>query len=118
MNFCDRSCPEDYSWKAEDEDDGHGYTAPVGSYARGVSPYGAHDMAENVWEWCADWYAGDWYASYAKGSTTPPSSGSNRVYRGGSWRSPAGYVRAALRSWDTPVNRINILGFRPARVAP
>ncbi len=118
VNFCDRSCPEDYSWKAEDEDDGHGYTAPVGSYARGVSPYGAHDMAGNVWEWCADWYAGDWYASYAKGSTTPPSSGSDRVSRGGSWNDTARRVRTAVRSRFTPEVRYDYLGFRPARVAP
>ncbi len=118
VNFCDRSCPEDFSWKSEDEDDGHGYTAPVGSYARGVSPYGAHDMAGNVWEWCADWYKDDAYASYAKGSTAPPSSGSLRVNRGGSWYDTAGYVRSAYRSRDTPGIRYLNLGFRPARVAP
>ncbi len=118
VNFCDRSCPEDFSWKSEDEDDGHGYTAPVGSYARGVSPYGAHDMAGNVWEWCADWYKDDAYASYAKGSTAPPSSGSARVFRGGGWYSAARHVRSALRGRRTPGPRNSYLGFRPARVAP
>ena len=32
--------------------------APVGSYPAAVSPYGAYDLAGNVWEWVADWYAG------------------------------------------------------------
>jgi len=36
-------------------------TKPIGSYPSDTSPYGALDMAGNVWEWCADWYDGNYY---------------------------------------------------------
>jgi formylglycine-generating enzyme required for sulfatase activity len=48
-NFCDTNC--DLNWKDNAANDGYRYTAPVGSYEGGKSPYGAYDMAGNVCGW-------------------------------------------------------------------
>ena len=63
-------------------------TAPVGSYGSGVSPYGLHDMAGNVYEWCKDLYGSSYYGQTPPGGWSDPqgpTSGSYRVLRGGSW---------------------------------
>ena len=87
----------------------------VGSKPAGVSPYGAHDMAGNVWEWVADWYDSGYYAVSPSSNPTGPSSGSTRVLRGGSWGLSAINLRAAVRDRLNPTSRINSLGFRCAQ---
>jgi formylglycine-generating enzyme required for sulfatase activity len=60
-------------------------TTQVGSYPTGVSPYGVHDLAGNTWEWVADWYGSGYYASGPADNPPGPASGTERVFRGGSW---------------------------------
>ncbi|MFZ5911946.1 MAG: SUMF1/EgtB/PvdO family nonheme iron enzyme [Chloroflexota bacterium] len=63
-------------------------TSRVGSYPAGASPFGALDMAGNVWEWVADYYAIEYYkASPGVNPLGPETSSTNlRVIRGGSFQ--------------------------------
>jgi formylglycine-generating enzyme required for sulfatase activity len=70
------------------------------------------DMIGNADEWCRDWYQDDYYAKSPSRNPSGPSKGSNRVIRGGSWDSGAGYCRSASRDSNDPGGRDGNLGFR------
>ena|GEM_PF-835529 len=84
---------------------------PVGQ--KQANGLGLYDMSGNVLEWVSDRY-GD-YSSASVTDPKGPSSGSFRVYRGGSWYSNARNLRSAYRSYYSPDYRDDYLGFRLAR---
>jgi len=91
-------------------DDGYHYTAPVGTYPAGASPYDVLDMTGNVSEWCDDWYAayqGNTFGNADFGTTY-------RIHRGGSyvWGRPS--IRTNVRDRERPEAASGDRGFRCA----
>jgi formylglycine-generating enzyme required for sulfatase activity len=91
-----------------------GDTVPDGSYPGNASPYGAMDMAGNVYEWVADWYSGSYYASSPTSNPTGPASGTHKVMHGGSWQLDVYNLHPYKREVSQPNYGNSNLGFRCA----
>lgn len=95
--------------------------SPIGNRDKGKSPYGAHDLAGNLYEWVTDWYAEDYYTNFAK---TPainprgPSEGTAKVQRGGSYINNPYRLRSSFRTKGDPTEQDPNVGFRCAQEVP
>lgn len=94
-------------------------TSPVGAYPDGASPYGAMDMAGNVWEWTCTLAEGE-LADPAQGDGWDRDSRTDfRIIKGGSWRNPHYVAQCAFRRDARPVaRRGDFLGFRCCSRSP
>jgi formylglycine-generating enzyme required for sulfatase activity len=100
----------DYGWS---NGNSYGTTHPVGK--KRPNPWGLYDMHGNVWEWCSDWYAKDYYKKSPSTDPKGPASGGYRVLRGGAWYLDAGFLRSANRGGNIPSSRSRANGFRVVR---
>ncbi len=90
--------------------DGHRFTAPVGGFPKGVSPYGVHDLLGNVWEW-VDRHLPNPMLNYKR--RIPPRI---KPLKGGSWMSLANYLNLGTRRWrDQSLRQDSTVGFRCAQ---
>ena len=89
-----------------------GGTTPVASYPNGVSPYGALDMLGNVWEWVEDWFHQTYYRVSPYENPPGPATGTEKVFRGGSWSNTLKYLNLVYRNRHVPQDSHGLVGFR------
>ncbi len=99
----------DYAWFSENSG---GQSHAVGS--KPANPWGLYDAHGNVWQWVSDWYA-DKYPTSRQTDPVGVSSGSYRVFRGGSWFNFAQYLRSGFRNRYSPGYAGYDVGFRLVR---
>lgn len=87
----------------------------VGSKPKGMSPYGVHDMAGNIWEWTQDWYDPGYYAASPTKDPPGPSSGVVKILRGGAFGIFGPFARSSFRATIDPVLDGIFYGFRCAK---
>jgi formylglycine-generating enzyme required for sulfatase activity len=91
-------------------------THPVGQ--KRPNAMGLYDMTGNVWEWVGDWFDSSYYEESARSNPGGPGRGSDRVFRGGSYKDKTKDLRTVKREKESNRDNDDTRGFRlalPAR---
>ena len=114
---CRAGTSTEYWWgdQPSTSDDVLGTRAPSLVGSGRPNPLGLFNMHGNVREWCQDWYSPDYYAHSPQVNPRGPDSGTERIWRGGSWGPYADYCRTTTRVRCKPGAYSIYAGFRPAR---
>jgi formylglycine-generating enzyme required for sulfatase activity/anti-sigma factor RsiW len=99
----------EYAWFCNNAS---GTSHPVGQ--RKPNAWNLFDLHGNIYEWCGDWAAEDYYAKAPPEDPPGPETGQCRVLRGGCWEHMPGNCRSAARHWFNPHHSNHQLGFRIA----
>jgi sulfatase modifying factor 1 len=105
----------DYAWYKENASDivSEQYAHQVG--LKKPNAFGLYDMHGNVYEWCHDYYGGEYYKQSPEKDPTGPTSGSFPVLRGGAWLASTRDTRSARRDRGGAGGRRDSYGFRLVR---
>ena len=104
-------------WAIHNCNDGHAYTAPVGSFK--ANGFGLFDAIGNAWVWAEDCWHDGYSGAPADGSAcTRGGDCGKRVLRGGSWDDTPRVARSARRNRDDVAARDGEFGFRLVRTLP
>jgi formylglycine-generating enzyme required for sulfatase activity len=98
-----------------DAGDGYLFTAPVGSFPAGRSPFAVEDLAGNVWEWVEDSFDETFYARSAASDPVNRDPADRKVIRGGGWGNDPWGLRSTLRHANPPDIGLSMVGIRCAR---
>ncbi|XP_059161333.1 formylglycine-generating enzyme-like [Physella acuta] len=96
-------------------EDGYNGTCPVTAFPD-QNKFGLKNIIGNVWEWTQDWWEVK-HSSLPQNNPTGPSSGTDKVKKGGSYQCHKSYCyryRCVARSQNTPDSSAANLGFRCA----
>ena len=101
---------DQYAWYTKNADR---KSHPVGRKL--PNGFGLFDMHGNLYEWCGDYFAANWYTASPLNDPNGPSVPSDRVIRGGRWNLDAPLGRSASRHFLSPSKSLTSLGFRVVR---
>ena len=105
----------DKSFIYADKGESRNRTVTIGAFP--PNKLGIFQMSGNVWEWCQDWYQGNYYFKSKKDNPAGPLFGNYKVIRGGAFSSSARGVRNSARSFLAPYSNKTDVGFRVVKPA-